>query len=540
MDSTTERASSNAGAASPPNVLLIVTDQHRPDHTGFGGNPVVQTPNLDALAARGTRFERAYVSNPICMPNRSTILTGRMPSVHGVRFNGVSLDWGANTFVRTMREHGYRTGLVGKAHLQNMGHGPEVAAALIGGPSQDAFRTSWPEGWNEWEDKRRHQEGHVQLPDDWYGFDHVDLVVDHADSCSGHYYQWLIGQGFDPAVLLGPENKQESLDLGWEQIYRPGLPEELYPTTYVGQRSVEFLEEAASIAAPFFLQMSFPDPHHPFTPPGRFYDMYDPADIPLPPTFDDAHERSMPHLRNLVEARGNFPLIPVAPFAATEELYRQAAAKEYGMISMIDDVVGDVLGAIDRLGLAENTIVVFTSDHGEMFGDHGLMLKGGMHYEGCVRVPLVIAGASASSELVPDVGQVSNSLVSSIDLPETILSLCGLPPFFGMQGLDLSPVLSDPTATVRTCVLVEEDELFDLVGSGRPLRMRTVLTNDARMTRYEGSEHGELFDLGSDPHELANLHADPAGDSLRSMMTDALLAEMIRLADDSPKPTHFA
>ena len=113
--------------ASRPNILLIITDQHRPDHTGFGGNAVVKTPNLDGIAAGGTVFDQAFVSNPICMPNRSTLMTGRMPSVHGTRFNGIPLDWRSETFVRRLADHGYTTSHVGKSHLQNIGDSVQVA-----------------------------------------------------------------------------------------------------------------------------------------------------------------------------------------------------------------------------------------------------------------------------------------------------------------------------------------------------------------------------------------------------------------------------
>ena len=101
-----------------PNFLIFITDQHRPDHTGFGGNDVVRTPHLDAIAARGMRFDRAFVANPICMPNRATLMTGRLPSLHGTRYNGISLDWSANTFVRVLRQSGYHTAYFGKSHLQ--------------------------------------------------------------------------------------------------------------------------------------------------------------------------------------------------------------------------------------------------------------------------------------------------------------------------------------------------------------------------------------------------------------------------------------
>jgi len=515
------------------NVLFVITDQHRPDHTGFGGNAVVQTPHLDHLASRGTVFDRAMVANPICMPNRSTILTSRVPSVHGVRFNGVSLDWGANTFVRVLRDHGFRTGLVGKAHFQNMGHGAGLASSMLPAPG-DAFTTSWPPGWDEWENAERHRAERVELPPDWYGFDHVDLVIDHADEAGGHYYQWLVDQGVDPSAIQGPAHRRQSVDVGWDQIYQPQLPEELYPTTFVAERSIAFLEKAASSAEPFFLQVSFPDPHHPFTPPGRYYDLYDPASIPMPRTFDDTHERSMRHVQAMVRRRGGPASgLRVEPFACTEAQYRQAAAKEYGMITMVDDAVGRVMAALDRLALTDDTVVIFTSDHGDMFGDHGLMLKGNMHYQGCVNVPLVIARPGAEPAR-------TTALAGSIDLAPTILELTGCPSFHGMQGRSLTPILDDPAAEVRRSVLIEEDEMFDLLRTGRPMRLRTIITDAGRLTRYEHVDHGELFDFTTDPDEIDNQFGRPEGAALQAELTEHLVNALIEHADDAPKPTHFA
>src|SRR5262245_6505688 len=141
-----------------PNFLVIMTDQHRADHTGFGGNEIVRTPNLDEIAARAMRFDRAIVANPICMPNRSSIVTGRLPSVHGTRTNGISLDWGANTFVRSLRERGWRTSHFGKCHLQNMGIMRSARDILLRKAAPgEATHSPWPEGWDEWEDQDRHK-----------------------------------------------------------------------------------------------------------------------------------------------------------------------------------------------------------------------------------------------------------------------------------------------------------------------------------------------------------------------------------------------
>ncbi len=539
-----DAAGRDAAPTAPPNVVFIITDQQRADHVGFGGNPVLDTPNIDRIAAAGTVFDRAYVANPICMPNRSSILTGRMPSRHGVRFNGISLDWGANTFVRALREAGYRTALVGKSHLQNMGHMPGVGTALFG-DRPPATSPRWPDGWDAWEDLERHRTGPVDVPADFYGFDHVDLVVDHADEAGGHYHQWLVAQGVDRAAMCGPDNALERYE-GWPtQVYKTALPPELHPTSYVTMRAVEQLEAAAAGGAPFFLHVGYPDPHHPFTPPGEWYHRYDPADVGVPESFDDPHTDSMPHFQALLTRRGSpHPVFTPAMWAPTEEQLREATAREYGSIAFIDHGVGQILGALDRLGLAENTVVVFTTDHGDMFGDHGMILKAVTHYDAVIRTPLAIAtpaGTATGTEGRRTDGRRTDALVSSLDLSATLLDLClGSPAaYHGMEGRSLVPLLDGSGTEGRDDVLVEEDEMIDVLGSGRPLRMRTLVTGSARLTLYDGMAHAELFDRTEDPNELRNLWADPAGRALRAEMTERLAQALLR-ADDEPVPTHFA
>ena len=517
-----------------PNFLFIVTDQHRADHTGFGGNEVLRTPNLDRIAASGVRFERAIVANPICMPNRSSIATGRVPSVHGTRTNGIPLDWGARTFMRALRERGWHNAQIGKCHLQNMGVGKSIRDALLKAALPgEAAHTPWPEGWAEWENNARHKRERVVVPPDYYGFDEVDLTVEHSDLAGGHYYQWLLEQGVDPVALQG-RDKALPYDAKCSQVWRTRVPVELYPSSYITRRTVEFLgRRAREPERPWLAFCSYPDPHHPFTPPGRYFDMYDPEKIPLPATFEDPHAASVPHLRRMRATRGIAQRAALAPFAPTAEQFREMAAAEYGMLALIDDGVGAVLDALERSGQRDRTFVIFTSDHGDAFGDHGLMLKGGMHYQGLIRVPLAIAGPGIEPA-------VSHSLASSLDLAQTVLELAGVPAHHGMQGASLVPVLANPQATVRDHVLVEEDQMADLLRVGQPLRMRTLVTEDARVTLYRGSDEGELFDLARDPNELDNLWARLDARSRRTELVERLAHVMMEYANPSPKQAYFA
>src|SRR4051812_9874005 len=269
-----------------PNILFFITDQLRADHLGCYGNRTIRTPAIDSLAARGVSFDRFYVASPVCQPNRATLMTGRLPSLHGVRYNGISLSLKATTFVDLLRASGWKTALIGKSHLQNMTGTPTVVPA----PSPSPGYVSPPAGLDEAEKDDRTGDAYDQengiawnhnpdrrfrLP--YYGFDHVELCSGHATEVHGTYTGWLRTRQPDADRLRGPENALPSTYV-LPQAWRTSLPEELYPTSYVVERTLAFLDDHTGQrgAAPFFLQCSFPDPHHPFTPPGRYWDMYKP------------------------------------------------------------------------------------------------------------------------------------------------------------------------------------------------------------------------------------------------------------------------
>ena len=503
--------------AQRPNVLFIITDQQRADHAGFMGNTVVRTPHLDALAGRGTVFESAWVSNPVCMPNRSTLMTGRMPSAHGVISNDRSLDWGANTYVRRFRAEGYRTALLGKSHLQN-GISRLTSSAHKAEP---ATFDSWPKGWDEVEFAEHYLDGLPEPLDDFYGFDTVELSLNHGAAVEGHHYQWAMERGARHEHLAVPQTADNPRLRGgdvWWQVAEPPYGEEFHSSSFVADRTIAFIEEASTEGSPWLAWASFPDPHHPFTPPGQWYDRHDPNDMELPDTFDDPmhaapaflkaiQQRSVHDMRRWVDLVG----------ATSPEVTRAAIAANYGTIEMIDDRVGQILAAVDRLGQSDNTIVVFTADHGDMMGDHHLLLKGFMHYRGCVQVPMVIADPRRSPSR-------TTSLASSIDLPSTLLELCGVDGYLGMQGVSLAPVLDDASASVRDVVLVEDD--MDIPKSSAfPTSIRTLITPTHRYSRYDTGED-QLYELGTDDDERTNLApVDQIGRAEHiEQLTDTLIA----------------
>jgi arylsulfatase A-like enzyme len=217
--------------------------------------------------------------------------------------------------------------------------------------------------------------------------------------------------------------------------------------------------------------------------------------------------------------------------AVTEKDVREAIALTYGSITMIDDAVGEILATLDRLGLAENTVVVFTSDHGEYMGDHQLMFKGPIHYDGLIRVPFIWADPQGTRRDV-----ASDALAGTVDIGATVLARAGLAPSHGMQGRSLLPLVEDRAESVRRGIVVEEDNQRIFLGFDRPVRMRTLVTDRWRLTVYRGVSWGELYDLENDPLEMTNLWDDPVHSDERGRLMFQLVQEMEDLADDSPLP----
>ncbi len=504
------------------NVLFIITDQHRADHVGFMGNRVVQTPNLDALAASGRVFNNAWVSNPVCMPNRSTIMTGRMPSAHGVIFNDRTLDPTANTFVHRFADAGYRTGLIGKSHLQ---HGMSKNS-VVPYRGQAAYLQDRPDGWDQVEDFERYVDGQPEMPDDFYGFKHVELAIDHGARVTGHHLQWALQKGGVKSELLveyaadAPGNERSQ---HWWQIYQPTYNEALHSTSFVTQRTIEFMRQSVQADQPFVAFCSFPDPHHPMTPPGDWFHRHQARDMVLPASRHDPLTDAPAHLRGFRDIHPRDQRNWVAPCGYGDDaLLREAIAATYGMIEMIDDGVGQLLSALQQLEVDDNTIVVFTSDHGDMMGDHGLFLKGFMHYRGTLQVPLVIRTPDA----VP--GE-TDALASSIDLGPSLMEVCGIPGYDGIQGRSLCGALDDPQARPRDWVLIEDD-IAAITAKLTPIpgKTRTLITPQYRYTRNSKGEE-QLFDLQADPDEMENL-AQADRDARGAMLE--LLADAMIDADD--------
>ena len=531
-----------SGTPKRPNILVFIADQLRADHLGAYGNQEVRTPHLDRLAARSTVYDHAHVANPTCMPNRASLLTGRWPSAHGTQYNGIPLDPNASTFVRQLGTCGYRTQAIGKLHHQNMGwdYEPEQREQILATDPQlldpavpDAEVHNRHPGWDQWENRERHEAGYLPMPEDYYGYQHVDLVIGHGDAPGGHWPHWAREQGIDPRKLGGVQAGTDVLD-SWEQVYTSAIPAHAHPTRYIGEKAVEAVHAHSSVEEPFFMFVSFPDPHHPFAPPREYARRYDPQKLGLPIGFDQDHTKSPEHIRRMIDRRGVPNQDPTMTFAVTEEQYRAAAAAQYGLIEFMDEQIGLVLDALEQTGQDQETIVLFTSDHGDLFGDHGLMLKHFVHYRAVTRVPLMIHLPGQDGQ------RRSSELVSSADLAPTLMELANVQAFRGVQGRSLVHEGVLGTGPGASALLVEEDQPFSLPGLPAPVRMRTVITREGRLTHYMGAGTYELYDHRSDPDELENLAEDPCGAALRQRLESAMNQQLVNLAASRSRPTAAA
>ena len=529
----------SAAPARRPNFLLFITDQLRFDHLGCYGNGIVKTPQIDAIAAGGWIADSFYVASPICMPNRATLMTGRMPSVHGVRHNGIPLSLEATTFVELLRRAGYRTGLVGKSHLQNMAGNPPTwppnpadrLALEARAPDGGRYDQEWGPAWAADPDYD------LALP--FYGFATVDLTVNHGDDLRGHYRRWLRARDSGAENLLGPKNALPSPEFELtrhRQAWRTRIPPELHPNSYCADRTIARLEEAVACGDPFFLMCSFADPHHPFTPPGKYWEMYGPEEVELPRSFRAARNALPPHVRWLWDERDAGRAVKHTPqlFACTEREAREAIALNYGLISFIDDCIGKVMARLAALGLAEDTIVIVTSDHGDYMGDHQLLLKGPIHYRGLIQTPFIWRDPAGPRT------RRDAAFAGTIDIAPTILARAGVTGFNGIQGKNLLPLMRGETDAVYPDMLIEEEG--QRLGLGLPSRARTrsLVTKRHRLSLYDGVDWGELYDHEADPDESINLWDDPAAAAVKTALVLRLAKKMIEVSETSPYPTASA
>lgn len=483
-----------AAVPTRPNIVFICTDQQRYDTLGCYGNTRISTPVIDRLARDGVLFEQCYVQNPVCAPSRASLITGRYPHAHGLYANGVALPPDEQFFSRALAEAGYDCGTIGKLHQAACQHGRTEPRR------DDGFR------FFQWAHDPTH------------------------GSPENAYHRWL--EQYHPTLYARAMSRGPGRGGGHEAVGFDTMPTEAHYSHWVGEQALDFLRSrAAHSEQPFFLWANFFDPHHPFVAPQEYLDRYDPATLPRPVgrpgELDDGPE--ILRLASTASYAGRARGFTDYSAAAIQQII----AAYYAMVTLVDDEVGRIMGALDELGRAENTVVVFTSDHGEMLGDHQLLLKGPLFYEGAVRVPLIVRwpGQLPAGARRPD-------LVQWLDLCPTFLDLAGLPPLPGNQGQSLLPLArGDAEAPARGWAICEYRD------SGHPYDPPVHATM-LRQGRYKLIVHhgvpattrrrdGELYDLEADPQELHNLWRDPAHAQTRIELQESLLDILVATEDRS-------
>jgi choline-sulfatase/uncharacterized sulfatase len=461
---------------SRPNVLMVISDQHNASLMGCAGHEQVKTPNLDRFARESVRFANAYAQNTICTPSRVSILSGQYCHNHGIYGLSGPRPEGLDNFMRHFKKHGYRTAGFGKLHLPNS-----------------------PRNW---------------IADDLDRFGDTYELPDgtHGDS---EYFRYLQEHGV--------REKEDSWHNPWKYgedtislDARPSeLPFEHTQEVWCAREAMNFIEEEPD--QPFCIKVSFQKPHHPLLPNKKFWDMY-PEDLELPSTINlEPGHRPGPFQRawnNFHDQEWDYKDLGGDWEAGARRAWRGTLA----CISQVDDVFGRLLNFLEEHGLADNTIVIYGSDHGAYHGIHGIAEKApGICSDAVCRVPMVwrVPGMN-------NVGEVRNQLIENVDMCPTLISLCGLPPMETVDGLDASGLLEGT-----------EDELHEIAVTENAYN-KALRWGKWRFVHYQSDlfekdgDVGELYDMEADPNEMRNLYHDPKHQNVVNTCRKLLLEWLIR------------
>ena len=426
------------------NLLFITTDQQRFDSLPAYGLDFMRTPNLDRLAREGVVFERAYTPAPLCVPMRAALMTGQWPATLGILGNNhwfPSGPGGAPVWPEAATAAGYRTAAIGKMHFHpwdaRLGFVERISA----------------------EDKRQYF-----WPDDYQKFLHANGMETHHPTALPGYFEHLQASVF-------PHPKRFHVD------------------GFVGDQAADWVRRYGGAGQqPFAAWVSFPGPHDPYDPPEELAALY--YDAPIPEPIPEPGADAVPAVQRQGRrfARES-PLYQLDFSGVTAEHYRRWRAHYYANITLIDEGIGKILAALEEAGTLDNTLIVFTSDHGDALGDHGLIYKS-FFYEPIAHIPLLVRGPGVAR------GGRCRSLISTLDLVPLFYATCGAPRPPTVQGIDPTPLLADPEGTLREYVCSE------LLG-------RIMVRDDRLKYVHYADGSAELYDLQEDPTEEHNLAGDP-------------------------------
>lgn len=459
--------------AKPPNIVFVMADQLSANSVGCYGSGLSSTPTMDKLAAQGVIFNRCYASSPVCAPNRANILTGRSPAIHGIIGNNFVLTQDNPTYAHVLQDNGYRTGGFGKFHQTPMQSPLPESLHYLG--FEESVLTEDPKlgPWLDWVEKYHPDHYRAALAVSWpmpYMKEYGENKIDISQHWQAAYAEYV-------APLQQKSN--------WRYMYTSPLPKEIHQTTYITDCSLAFMRRHQENYAdqPFFCHVSYVDPHDPYDPPEPYDQMFDPNEMKSPISTPMSVKNNP--LLNEVRDRFYFAELDHKP-----EVVKQLRAKYHGSLRFVDDQIARIVQYLDENDMWENTILIFTTDHGDMMGDHGLISKGNFHYDGSIRCPLIVKGAGIGR------GIVSERLTCAFDFFPTFCDLASVelrPPLEGCSFID-SLYGIDEENDGRVCITVEMQ------------KVRTIITQDRwRLTVYDDNHEGELYHLAEDPEERNNL-----------------------------------
>jgi len=463
-----------------PNILWVCTDQQRFDTIQGLSNSIIRTPNLQKFLGESVTFTNVFCQTPICTPSRGSFLSGRYPHNTGARANGQRIRASERLVTRIMADFNYTCSLSGKLHISPC-EGGRVENRIDDGYQQFWWSHDWSDQWpgqNQWRNWLE-REG-VKFPDPPKGL--VDL--------------WT--------VPIDPKYTQ---------------------TAWCADKAIGFMREQKNFN-PWLMSVNIFQPHHPFWPTEEYLSHYDPAKMPAPAFHPGELEKKPPF--QTTDHKGAYGGTGMSFAHTSPEEHRQITAAYYAMIEQVDTDFGRMIQALEETGQADNTIVIFMSDHGEMLGDHGIYWKGPYFYDCLTRVPLIIRWPNRYKA-----GLKVDSLVELVDLAPTLLEAAGIPVPSGMQGHSLTPLLTGTETKHRDSVYME---YLDACSLYDPPPMSTcVRTEKFKLTMFSTPRTGELYDLAKDPGEFTNLWHDPHYKDVQQEMIELLTVRMIESTDPLPE-----
>ena len=455
------------------NVVFIMCDQLRLDALGLYGNDICKTPNIDALFKRGTVFDNMFATTPVCAPNRGAIATGKWPRINGLVCNGYILPETETTMMDVFRRNGYITYGVGKMHF-----GPQWELEMDdnGKGAIDPQPASLP----------------------WHGFDHCLITEDHR---VGPYADYLSERG------LSTWKDVHSFSYGKQHIVQTSpYPEKDHQTTWITDRTLDFIRQH-NRSNPFFMWVSYVDPHHPFNPPAPYDTMYDPKDIPAPVYREGEHDnRPCMFMEKFKGMISNHEQCDLSAFS--DQDWQKIIAYYYGMISLIDKNIGRIVSHLKATGQFDNTIFVFTTDHGEILGDHHLLFKN-FPFDCVTRVPFMVRSPGDTTQ------RRESALCRSLDIMPTMIDLAGLPLEEKINGISLKPYLDSDSEPERFQDILIEHCVH-----------QTIRSRKYRLTVYHNEACGELYDLEKDPQNLFNLWDDREYQQVKNELLGRLVGKL--------------